>query len=102
MVMTEENLEDTVKEENEEMSIWEKRMSAVLLVLGGLTSAGISHLTVGFETLAGLIPVIPVTLVIVLLFKYKFDSFSNRTIPFVLIITFFLWFITGTFILQLL
>jgi len=101
-MMTEENSEDTVEEEDDGKSIWEKRMSAVLLILGGMVSAGISHLTVGFETLAGLLPVIPVSLVIVLLFKYKFDSFSKRTIPFVLIITFFLWFITGTFILQLL
>lgn len=101
MMMTEENSEDTVEEENEDKSIWEKRMSAVLLLLGGMTAAGVSHLTVGFETFAGLLPVIPVSLVIILLLKYKFDSFSKRTIPFVLIITFFLWFITGTFILQL-
>lgn len=101
MIVTEKESSEDTDESEEEASMRQKRISAVLLILGGLVSAGVSNMTVGFNSFAGVLPVIPVSLVLILFFRYQFDSFSKRTIPFVLIVSFFLWFITGTFLIQL-
>lgn len=98
--MTENNSESEEEQEDEERSIWLKRASALILILGGSASAGVSHMTVGFGDLVGVLPVLPVSLVTILIFRYIFDSFSRRAIPFTLIVTFFIWFITGTVLLQ--
>jgi hypothetical protein len=98
----ENNLEEADKEDNEnEKSMLQKRISALMLILGGVTSAFITNLFINFSSPEGLLPVLPVGIIIILVLKFGFDEFSGKTALFVFLVTTVMWFISGTFILQL-
>jgi hypothetical protein len=93
-VETEESLDD------DEKSMLQKRVSALLLIIGGVLSSIITHTFISFSDVNGLLPVLPIGLAIILILKIMYDEFSGKTVLFVFLVTTVMWFISGTFILQ--
>lgn len=99
---TEEEDEQEDSADSEESSMFEKRVKTIMIIIGGVVAGSVSFFTsAGFTSLAGAFPVLPVSVVILAFIKFRFDDFSGKTVPYVVLLVFFMWFMFGTFALQL-
>lgn len=89
------------EEEEEEKNMFRKRVVTSFILIGGVAAGLISNYTVGFSSLIGVTPVIPMALLTLAVIKFNFEDFSKKTVAFVFFLTFFVWFIFGTFVLQI-
>jgi len=97
----ETEVQDSEDENSDEDDMSTKRVNIALILIGGLSAGIASYLTVGFSSLVGATPVVPVSIVLLATMKYLFDDVSAKKVPYVFLIVFFTWFIFGTFVLQI-
>lgn len=97
----EEEFQDSEDEGSEEDGMFRKRVTTVLVLVGGLCAGVASYFTLGFTSIVGAAPVVPISIVLLVAIKFLFDDFSAKKVPYVFLIVFFTWFIFGTFVLQL-
>lgn len=95
-----EEVQDSGDESSDEDDMFRKRVTTVLVLIGGICAGVASYFTLGFTSLVGAAPVVPISIVLLVAIKFLFDDFSAKKVPYVFLIVFFTWFIFGTFVLQ--
>lgn len=99
MTESEDNSKDDKQDKSENML--RNRLMILLIVVGGVSAALISYYTVGLDSLYDASTIVPASLFTIGVIHFWFRDVSKKTLPFIFLTTFLVWFITGTFILQI-
>lgn len=100
--MSEESDDSSENKEESKDNIYRQRVTSVLCIFGGIVSSVISNYTFGFFDIVTLIIPLIVGGVISIFYYEYFDETNKKGIAFVIGMVTIIWYISATFIIQIL
>lgn len=99
--MSEESDDSSENKEEPKDNVYQQRLTSLLCIMGGIISSVISNYTFGFFDIVTLIIPLIIGVVISMFYYGYFDETDKKGIAFVIGMVVMIWYISSTFIIQI-